>query len=266
MLSACSPVAGTGRNQLNFYNDDSINRQAAAFYSEIITPDNLSHNRAQTAMIKRVGARIARAAEIYMQEFGRQNEIANFRWEFNLLDGEEANAFCLPGGKVAFYSGIMEYCLNDAGVATVMGHEVAHALARHGAERASQVQMANIGGNILGIFLGGSGVSSGAANAIFQIYGIGTQVGVLLPYSRTHESEADRIGLSLMAIAGYDPQEAITFWERLRESPDKEDPPPVFLSSHPSDQTRMDTLRLYLDEARARARAAQALQSTTPLN
>jgi predicted Zn-dependent protease len=159
----------------------------------------------------------------------------------------------MAGGKVAFYSGIMPVCKDENGVATVMGHEVAHALARHGAERASQQMATGIGGTVLQLALGASSVSSGTGEAIMLAYGLGAQYGVLLPYSRSHESEADRIGLSLMALAGYDPRKALDFWKRMSDATGNSGN--SFFQTHPSDQERIDNIQRYIDEALQRAEA-----------
>ena len=150
-----------------------------------------------------------------MNSLGRGGEVARYQWEFNLIESNEVNAFCMPGGKVAFYTGIMPVCQDEAGVAAVMGHEVAHALARHAAERASQQTVANVGSTLLGIGLALGGVSSAASDVAMTAFTLGSQYGVLLPYSRAHEAEADRIGMSLMAMAGYDPHEAVELWRRM---------------------------------------------------
>jgi predicted Zn-dependent protease len=159
-LAACANVVGTGRSQLSLVDEDAINQQAALQYSQYMSEAKLSSNRQQTAMVKNVGQRIAKAAEMLMADEGRSSELANYKWEFNLVESDEANAFCMPGGKVVFNTAILPICENEAGVATVMGHEVAHALAKHGMERASQQALTNIGGTLLNIGLGAAGVSA----------------------------------------------------------------------------------------------------------
>jgi predicted Zn-dependent protease len=186
--------------------------------------------------LRRVGQRIAAAAER-----------PEFQWEFNVIQGKEVNAFALPGGKVAFWEGIMPVAQDDNGIAVIMGHEVAHALARHGAERMSQSMGAEVLGQI--ISLGVGQVSPGIKDEVLQAYGISANVGLLLPWGRTQESEADRIGLTLMAKAGYDPANAISFWQRMGKIAG--DKPPQFLSTHPSDETRISQIRDWLPEARA---------------
>ncbi|MDR1164385.1 MAG: M48 family metallopeptidase [Deltaproteobacteria bacterium] len=253
LAAACMTVPGTGRSQLNFVNQAALNQEAAAAYREITAPGKLSTNRRDAELIKKVGARIARASELLLAEYGQADEIAGFNWEFNLIESDDVNAFCLPGGKVAFYTGIMGICHDEEGIATVMGHEVAHVIAQHGAERASQGQMAQIGGFILGTALGGGGMSSTTADLVMQAYGLGAQIGVLLPFSRAHESEADRIGLSLMALAGYDPDKAIQFWDRMSADSGGSNDALNFLSTHPTDSQRIKNITAYIPEAKTRA-------------
>ena len=254
-LAACATVPGTGRNQLSLVSDRELSAMAAQQYSQMIKQGPLSTNQKETAQIKKVGANISRAAEVFLRENGLTAEIADYHWEFNLIESDEVNAFCMPGGKVAFYTGILPYTKNETGVAVIMGHEVAHAIAHHGRERASQQTVANIGGTLLNLGLELGGASALTGQAAMAAYGLGSQVGVLLPFSRAHESEADRIGLTLMALAGYDPAAAVDFWRRMSESGGASGP--EFLSTHPSDQTRVAELNQYLPEAEARYQAGR---------
>ncbi|MDR2443465.1 MAG: M48 family metallopeptidase [Deltaproteobacteria bacterium] len=250
LLAACAPVAGTGRSQLNLVSDAELNQAASLQYKQLLTESHLSSDRKNTRMIKAVGAKISAAAKQLMAEYGRENEIAGYQWEFNLIDSDEVNAFCMPGGKVAFYTGILPVCQTEAGVAAVMGHEVAHALAKHANERVSQQLLANVGSSLLSIGLQIGGVSGGTAELAMSAFAIGSQYGVLLPYSRAHESEADRIGMSLMAMAGYDPHEAVALWQRMSQLSGRTTP--YFLSTHPSDKQRIVNLEKFLPEAEAR--------------
>ncbi|MDR1677458.1 MAG: M48 family metallopeptidase [Deltaproteobacteria bacterium] len=252
LLAGCTSVVGTGRSQLNLVSDSELNQAASLQYSNLLKESHLSSNRKQTKMVKDVGARIARAAKEYMAAEGRSDEIASYKWEFNLIDSEDVNAFCMPGGKVAFYTGIMPICQDEAGVAAVMGHEVAHALAKHGNERVSQQMMANIGANLLGLGLSLGGATAGTSNLLMTAYSVGSQFGVLLPYSRSHEAEADRIGMSLMALAGYNPTEAVALWKRMDAKGGSS--PPYFLSTHPSNKQRIQGLEKYLPEAQSKFR------------
>ena len=199
----------------------------------------------------KVGRRVADAAQR-----------PDYRWEFLVFEGKEANAFCLPGGKVGIFTGILKYTQDEAGMATVISHEVAHALARHAGERLSQSMLAQAGGLGLGMALGG--VGSLAGTAIMQGYSLGTQLGILLPYSRTQESEADHVGLILMAKAGYDPAQALEFWQRMMTKDKKGAKLPEFMSTHPNDASRLKELEEFLPEARKYYVPAQAAQSPPP--
>lgn len=240
---ACANVAGTNRKQLSLYSDEEVNTMSFASYQkDVVQSGMLSKNTAEVNLVRKVGNRIAKAAEIYMTQHGRQADLANFEWEFNLIeDPETVNAFCMPGGKVAFYSGILPICGDETGIAVVMGHEVAHALARHGNERISQQAAA---GAVQNILLGTD------HNIMASVFGVGANVGILLPFSRKHESEADEIGLYLMAIAGYDPSAAVDFWQRMADMKSGGDSSlDNFLSTHPSDQRRIDDLKKIMPEA-----------------
>ncbi|MDR1081177.1 MAG: M48 family metallopeptidase [Deltaproteobacteria bacterium] len=260
VLSGCAQVVGTGRSQLSLVSDSELNQQSALAYRQTLAKGRLSSNRTDTETIRRVGQRIARAAQILMASEGRGGELSGYSWEFNLLESGDVNAFCMPGGKVAFYSGIMPVCGDDNGVAVVMGHEIAHALARHGAERVSQQMAAEMGGNVLGAVLGNTNVSGGTAKMIMVGYGLGAQYGVLMPFSRTQEAEADRIGLSLMAIAGYNPEAAVGFWGRMQNATGRKGSS-EFFSTHPTTPARNENIRTYIPEALQRART---LNSAAP--
>lgn len=214
-------------------------------YREVIAKGPLSSNAQQTAMIKSVGAKIQKAAEKYLAE-KKQSELLNgFNWEFNLIDDPKTvNAWCMPGGKVAFYTGIMPICKDEAGVAVVMGHEVAHAIANHGGERMSQGLLQQLGMSSISAAMGQNPTLT--SQIFYQAVGLGSQVG-MLKFSRTHESEADEIGLIFMAIAGYDPQEAPKFWERM--SAGGGGGQPEWLSTHPSDETRISDLNKLMPKA-----------------
>ena len=245
-LYGCTKVAVTGRQQLSLISNAEIIPMAAQQYREVIAKGPLSTDQQQTALVKSVGGKIQKAVEKFMAEKGLSSELQGFAWEFNLIDDPKTvNAWCMPGGKVAFYTGIMPICQNEAGVAVVMGHEVAHAIANHGRERMSQGLAQQMGLSTLGAAMG---QNPGLTSQIFmQAVGVGSQVG-MLKFSRTHESEADRIGLIFMAIAGYDPQEAPRFWERMAGG-NKGAAPPEWLSTHPSDETRIADLNKAMPEA-----------------
>ena len=245
-LYACTSVAVTGRKQLTLVSNSEIIPMANQQYREIVAKGPLSSNREQTAMVKRVGGKIQKAVEEYMAAKGLSSELTGFDWEFNLIeDPKTVNAWCMPGGKVAFYTGIMPICKDEAGVAVVMGHEVAHAIANHGRERMSQQLLAQYGLTTLGAFIGAN--PSAGQELLMQAVGAGTNLG-MLRFSRDHESEADHIGLIFMTIAGYDPHEAPKFWERMTEMSGGQEPP-EFISTHPSHSTRIADLKGWIPEA-----------------
>jgi len=219
---------------------------AAAQYQDVIKKGPLSTNVEQTEMIKRVGARIQKGVEQYMASKGWSDQLAGFKWEFNLIQNDTTvNAWCMPGGKVAFYTAILPVCQGENGVAVVMGHEVAHAIANHGRERMSQGLVEQMG---LGTLSAAIGQNPSATSQIFmQAVGMGSELG-MLKFSRTHESEADHIGLIFMAMAGYDPNNALAFWKRMMEM-NKGAKPPEFLSTHPADATRIKDLEGWMPEA-----------------
>jgi metalloendopeptidase OMA1, mitochondrial len=231
----CQTVEYTGRSQMNLVSESDEKKLGVDAYQDILKKTPLSKNQAWQAQLKRVGQRISAAAAK-----------PDYQWEFNVLQGKEINAFCLPGGKVAFWEGIMPVAQDDTGIAVIMGHEVAHALARHGAERMTQTMGAAVFGELLGAGVGM--VSPGMTEAFSQAYGLGVNVAVILPWGRSQESEADHIGLILMAKAGYDPSAAVGFWERMSKI-QQGGKPPEFLSTHPSDETRIAQIKQWLPEA-----------------
>lgn len=243
---ACSTVAVTGRKQLNLVSNAEIMPVVTQQYSEVIKKGPLSNNQEQTRMVKNVGVKIQRAVEEYMASKNLSAELKEFAWEFNLIDDPKmVNAWCMPGGKVAFYTGIMPICKDETGVAVVMGHEVAHAIANHGRERMSQQMVAQYGLGTLGAVLGQN--PGAGKELLMQAVGAGTGVG-MLKFSREHESEADKMGLIFMAMAGYDPNAAPAFWERMSASSGGQ-APPEFLSTHPSHDTRVKDLKSWIPEA-----------------
>jgi predicted Zn-dependent protease len=246
IIYACTTVPVTGRKQLSLVSNSEIIPMANSQYDEVLKKGPLSTNQEQTAMVKRVGVKIQKAVEQYMTEKGLASELQGFAWEFNLIeDAKTVNAWCMPGGKVAFYTGIMPICKDENGVAVVMGHEVAHAIANHGRERMSQGLAANLGLGTIGAAMGQNPTLT--KDIFMQAVGMGTQIG-MLKFSRQHESEADKIGLIFMAIAGYDPQEAPKFWERMSAGASGQKPP-EWLSTHPSDETRIKGLQAAMPEA-----------------
>ncbi|MEN8256227.1 MAG: M48 family metallopeptidase [Verrucomicrobiota bacterium] len=243
VLSGCSTVPIIGRKQMSLIPPGQMIVQSAASYREVVSEGPLSTNLEQTETVRRVGRRISAAVEQYFRDQGQMEPLAGFDWEFNLIEEDVPNAWCMPGGKVAFYTGILPFTKDETGIAVVMGHEVAHAVAGHGRERASHQLLQQGGGYLASIFTS----ESDYHEAIMQVYGLGTQIGGILPFSRLHESEADQLGLVFMAMAGYDPNAAVGFWQRMAAA--NSGAPPEFLSTHPADETRIRKLREYLPEA-----------------
>lgn len=245
-VAGCSTVPVTGRRQLDLVPSSQLLSLSFDSYKQVIKENKLSTNQTETNMVKNVGVRIKGAVETFMKEQKLESELKNFQWEFNLLESKTVNAFCMPGGKVAFYSGIMPICKDETGVAVVMGHEVAHAIANHGGERMSQGLMQQFGGVAVAVAL--SEKPKETQQLAMAAYGVGSTVLGILPYSRLHESEADKMGLIFMALAGYNPEEAPAFWERMAKE-SKGGAPPEFLSTHPAHDTRIKDLKDYMPKA-----------------
>jgi len=246
VVYACASVAVTGRKQLSLVSNSEVIPMASQEYAEVIKKGPLSTNQEQTQMVKKVGARIEKAVEEYMASKGLSSELSGFAWEFNLIDDPKTvNAWCMPGGKVAFYTGIMPICKDETGVAIVMGHEVAHAIANHGRERMSQQMVAQYGLATIGELLGQN--PTAGQQLLMQAVGAGTNLGIL-KFSREQESEADHIGLIFMTMAGYDPNQAPIFWERMASMSGGSEPM-EFLSTHPSHATRIQDLKGWIPEA-----------------
>lgn len=245
MLVQCSTVPITGRKRINFVSDAQVLPTSFAQYKGFLEKNKLSKDVAKTNQIKRVGKKIADAVDKFMRANGMAKEADSYRWEFNLVDDKTVNAWCMPGGKVVFYTGIMPICANENGVAAVMGHEVAHAFAKHGQERMSQGQLQAIGG--AAVALGTSNQDPKKAQIWNMAFGVGSQLG-MLKFSRTHEQEADRLGLVFMIMAGYDGNEAAEVWVRMSKKSGGQ-APPEFLSTHPSNESRIRDLKAYLPEA-----------------
>ncbi len=245
LTESCSTVPLTGRSQLSLLPESSMVEMSLTSYSEFLKENKLSTNAGQIQQIKRVGAKVSAAVETYLKNNGFAGYIDHFKWEFNLVQSDVPNAWCMPGGKVVFYTGILPFAQNDAGIAVVMGHEIAHAVARHGNERMSQSMMLEMGGVALSEALKQKPEKT---RVLFSTaYGLGTQVGVALPFSRKHELEADEMGLIFMAMAGYDPREAVAFWKRMSAKGGAATP--EFLSTHPVDTRRIAELGKLMPEA-----------------
>lgn len=248
---ACTTNPITGRSSLHLANDQEIGAMALQEYRQALNSAKVINNTTAANQVKTVGNRIRIAAEKYYTEIGRGSDLANYKWEFNLLQDKQLNAWCMPGGKVAVYSGILPVTKTETGLAVVLGHEISHALAGHGNERISQAMVAQYGGAILG-----STISNQQVAAIFsRAYPIGAQVG-LLAYGRKQELEADQMGLYLMAMAKYDPREAQPFWERMESASSGGQRQPEFLATHPSPENRRADLQDHMAKALDYYRAA----------
>ena len=245
-VTACTRVPITGRHQLSLISSAEINSMSFQQYSQFLTDHKLSTGAAQTARVERVGRDIQHAVERFYAEQGQASALEGYEWEFHLVDEAEVNAWCMPGGKVVVYTGLLPITRDASGLAVVLGHEIAHAVANHGGERMSQGMLAELGGMALQRALQEKPAQT--QQLFMTAFGVGAQVGVLLPYSRLHESEADRLGLIFMAMAGYDPAQAPAFWERMAAQ-NPGGAPPEFLSTHPSDETRLRKIRELIPEA-----------------
>ena len=245
-LASCSTVPVTGRKQLSLVPASQMLSMSTQQYSEFLKENKLSTNQQETALVKKVGNRIQRAVERYFSEKGISGQLSGYQWEFNLVESKDVNAWCMPGGKVVVYTGILPVTKDENGLAVVMGHEIAHAVAEHGNERMSQGLLAELGGVALNEALASKPEET--RQLWMTAFGAGVQVGALLPFSRTQETEADHLGLVFMAMAGYDPQGAVGFWQRMAQQSGG-NAPPEFLSTHPSDETRIDKIRAELPEA-----------------
>ncbi len=248
-VTACKTNPFTGKQTLNFYGNSQIFPTAFAQYDQFLGENNVVKNTAESKMITKVGQRISSAAERWLSANGYQGYLKDYKWEYNLVKDETVNAWCMPGGKIVFYTGILPICDGETGVAVVMGHEVAHALADHGAQRMSAGTLQQIGA-----VAGNVAIQDEQNRNLFnQAYGVGSTVGVMLPFGRSHETEADRIGLQIMAIAGYNPDEAAELWKRMKANSGGQ-APPEFLSTHPSNDTRIQNLTEWAPAAKAEAK------------
>ena len=244
ILTSCGSVPLTGRKQLLLVSDAEMLSLSLTQYQTYMKSATPSTDKTSTAMVTRVGQNIANAVEKYLKEHGYESEIANFAWSFALIKDNTANAFCMPGGKIVVYEGILPYTKTEAGLATVVAHEVAHAVAKHSSEQVSQQMGLSAGSQVVGI--AASGQSELAQTVIQSMYGLTSQGLVLLPYSRKMEYEADHLGLIFMAMAGYNPEESITFWERMSSGTSSGSD---ILSTHPSDEKRIKELKGRMSEA-----------------
>lgn len=249
LFLSCSTNPFTGSKTLALVPNSQLFPTSFAQYNEFLGEHKVIKGTKDAEMITRVGQRIAVAAERWLNSNGYQGYLTDYKWEYNLVNDEQVNAWCMPGGKIVFYTGILPVAENEAAIAAIMGHEVAHALANHGQQRMSAGMLQQVGA-----VAGNIAIQDEKTKNIFnQAYGVGTQVGVMLPFSRGHESEADKIGLYLTAIAGYNPDEAANLWKRMAQASGGQSPP-EFLSTHPANQTRIDELTQLAPAAKAEAK------------
>jgi len=248
LVIACQTVPITGRQQLSLVPSDTVLSMSYTNYHDFLSKHKVITNTDDTQTVKRVGQKIQYAVETFFSQNNLSDRLSGYRWEFNLIEDKSVNAWCMPGGKVVVYTGMIPVAKDDAGLAVVVGHEIAHAVAQHGDERMSQGLLAQMGGVALSTAL--SQKPKETTNLFMTAYGLGTQVGVLLPYSRLQESEADRLGLIFMAMAGYDPHTAVDFWKRMASASAKQGAsPPEFLSTHPADESRIRNIEKLMPEA-----------------
>ncbi len=248
LLFSCATNPLTGKKTLNFVSNSELFPSSFQEYGNFLKENKVISGSTDAKRVETVGVKIKNAAEKYLASLGQTQYLKDYRWEYKLVENKEVNAWCMPGGKIVVYSGIMPIAKNDAGLATVMGHEVSHALANHGAQRMSASQLQSLGA--VGVAVATGGQSAEQQQMWQQYYGIGSQVGGMLPFSRSHETEADKIGLVLMAIAGYNPEESIAFWTRMSANSGGQAPAEM-LSTHPSDATRIANLKAMIPEAKA---------------
>jgi predicted Zn-dependent protease len=251
---SCQRVPLTNRNQLMLVNSRELLPMSFKSYKEFLDTNRVARSGSSVQSVRRVGLKIQKSVEDYLREINKSELLNGFQWEFNVVESKDANAFCMPGGKVVFYTGILPICKDDAGIAVVMGHEIAHAIANHGAERMSQGLLSQgiLAAGQIGLGIAMSNKPQQTQQLYNSVYGAvapaANQLGYILPNSRLQESEADKLGLIFMAKAGYDPQNAVDFWQRMASASSGQKPP-QFLSTHPSDNSRIRDLEAQLPKA-----------------
>lgn len=250
LVISCAKNPFTGKSTMALVPNSQIFPMAFQQYDQFLSENKVVTGTAEAKKIETIGMKIKTAAERYLTANGHADYLKGYEWEYHLVESKELNAWCMPGGKIVFYTGILPVCKDDAGIAAVMGHEVAHALANHGQQRMSAGLLQQVGAVGAQVAVGNKDPQTQAL--VMQAYGVGTTVGGMLPFSRSHESEADMIGLTLMAIAGYNPENAVALWERMSAQSNGQ-APPEFLSTHPSNQTRIAELTKLVPQAKAEA-------------
>ena len=246
LWESCSTVPLTGRRQLSLIPASSMLSMSAQEYGDFLKANPPSTNQAQTQLVRKVGKNIQSAVEQYLAQKNLSDRLSGYNWEFNLVESKEVNAWCMPGGKVVVYSAILPVTKDETGLAVVLGHEIAHAIAEHGSERMSQGMLAQLGGMALLEAL--KEKPEQTKQLWLTVFGVGAQYGALLPFSRLQESEADHLGLIFMSMAGYNPGPAVDFWVRMSQGKGGQ-ASPEFMSTHPADETRIADIKKELPEA-----------------
>ncbi len=246
MLYGCSTVPITGRSQLSLISSSTMLSMSYQEYDKFLKENKVTADTQSTALVRKVGVRIQKAVEEYFASKQLSGRLKDYKWEFNVVESKDVNAWCMPGGKVVVYTGILPVTRDESGLAVVMGHEVAHAVAEHGGERMSQAMLAELGAVALDAAMENKPDETRAL--WMTAFNVGAQYGALLPFSRTQESEADKLGLVFMTLAGYDPNTAVEFWQRMAAGK-KGQAPPEFMSTHPSDETRINDIKKWIPEA-----------------
>jgi predicted Zn-dependent protease len=245
LFIACATVPLTGRKQISLVSESEMMALSFTQYDQFLKTNKVSTDKKNVELVRKVGQRIAKAVEEYMTQQGLSSYLDGYKWEFNLIEDKNVNAWCMSGGKVVVYTGILPLTKNEAGLATIMGHEIAHAVARHGSERMSEQMLAEGAGTALSVAMANEPQET--QQLAYAAFGLGAQYGVLLPFSRKHEYEADYMGLIFMAMAGYDPNESIAFWQRMSQQNGAK--MPEFLSTHPVDENRIARLKEKMPDA-----------------
>lgn len=262
IVVSCATNPFTGKKTMAFVSNDQLFPSSFAQYNQVLTESKVVTGTKDAEMITRVGQRIAVAAERWLNSNGYQGYLDDYKWEYKLIESEQVNAWCMPGGKIAFYTGILPIAQNETGVAAIMGHEVAHALANHGQQRMSSGMLQQLGG--VGVAIATGNESPEKQQMWMQAYGLASNVGGMLPFSRAHETEADKIGIYLMAIAGYNPDEAAELWKRMKAKSGGQ-APPEFMSTHPSNDSRIANLQELAPKAKSEAKKF-GVTSFRPIN
>lgn len=250
LIIACATNPFTGKKTMALVGNNEIFPSAFQQYNQFLSENKVVTGTADAKKIETIGTKIKVAAERWLTANGHADYLNGYQWEYKLVESKDVNAWCMPGGKIVFYTGILPICKTDAGIACVMGHEVSHALANHGQQRMSAGLLQQLGG--VGVAVATGGKSDETQQIAMTAYGAATQLGGMLPFSRAHETEADQIGLLLMAIAGYNPDESVVFWERMSANAGG-NKPPEFMSTHPADETRIANLRALIPQVKAEA-------------